>query len=193
MPFLSYSVTRSNSNVSSEVVLVADISSFLYKLTVCFTFRYGPMCFWIFTIHRYFGGWLIRKRWNDNYMSYFQCYYDRIGHLSFPPWAWSQRKMAAMWKQSNLETFGRCVKTQIKWMQSFANCVYWHWFYWSVFLNPRSDILYTITSFIKWWNSGHPSLWTTEPVEDAPFILNHDTITWYQWPCLPVKSSRPVF
>lgn len=32
------------------------------------------------------------------------------------------------------------------------------------FLSPRSDILYTITCFTKWWTSPRLCLWTTKPL-----------------------------
>ena len=40
--------------------------------------------------------------------------------------------------------------------------------------------LCTITCLTKWWTSSHPCLWIAEPVNDAPLIPQHDTITCYQ-------------
>lgn len=51
----------------------------------------------------------------------------------------------------------------------------------SQFRSPCSDPLY-----IWVFTSLHLCLWTTEPV-------NHDTITCYQWTCLPVEGSKQVF
>ena len=53
-----------------------------------------------------------------------------------------------------------------------------------MFLSPCGNILYTIICFTKYWTSPHPRLWATKPSEDAPFTLNHDVITCYQWTCL---------
>ena len=33
----------------------------------------------------------------------------------------------------------------------------------------------------------------TEPVQDAPFLPDHDTLTCYQWTCLPVEPSTQMF
>lgn len=35
--------------------------------------------------------------------------------------------------------------------------------------------------FTKWWTPPHPRLRRTEPLEDAFFILNHDTVTFLHW------------
>ena len=39
---------------------------------------------------------------------------------------------------------------------------------------------------------GEPRLRMTEPLADAHFIPNHDTITCDQWTCFPVDCSKPV-
>lgn len=50
-----------------------------------------------------------------------------------------------------------------------------------VFLSPCPNLLSEIMS----WISAHPHLSRTDP-----FILNHGTITYYKWICLPVEFSR---
>ena len=47
--------------------------------------------------------------------------------------------------------------------------------------------------FTKRWTSPHPCSWTTEPLEDAPFTSNPDTITCYKSTRLPVECSKQVF
>ena len=59
-----------------------------------------------------------------------------------------------------------------------------------MFNNYFYKALPSLTTFIKSW---HPFLWATESFQDALHIPNHDTVTCYQWTCLPVECSYRCF
>ena len=42
------------------------------------------------------------------------------------------------------------------------------------------------------WTSPRLCSWTTEPLHNAPFILNHDATSCHQWTCLPVERCKQV-
>lgn len=76
-----------------------------------------------------------------------------------------------------------------------------YWWFSKVVLTPCSSIITRIMpvfnavqpdgspiQFFQCWTSPHPWLWRTEPFEDSPFKLKHNTIT-----SLPVENSSQVF
>lgn len=96
--------------------------------------------------------------WSGSYEIIITCQISNVNMTGYDIWAsHSEHEVRRKWLPCENSQFWtrHCIKTQVKTECNHLQIVFTDTGF--VLLSPRSDILYTITSFTKWWISG-PSL-----------------------------------